>query len=125
MRRVEPSGFTKVSALGVEEQRVNVIIDLPASVAARLRLGDGYRVEVQIVVSERADVLKVPVSSLFRDGDRWCAFVVANGAAVVRVLDVGERNSLEAEVRQGVAAGERVIVHPPDAVAAGVSVTPR
>ena len=125
VRRVEPSGFTKISALGVEEQRVNVIIDLPAQSASRVRLGDGYRVEVQIVVSERVDVLKVPVSSLFRDGDRWRVFVVERGTAVARELEIGERNSLEAEVRRGVAGGERVIVHPPDAVAAGVRVAPR
>jgi HlyD family secretion protein len=125
VRRVEPAGFTKVSALGVEEQRVNVIVDLVDHQAPAARLGDGYRVEVRIVVSERADVVKIPVSSLYRLGDEWRAFVVEQGKAVERTLRLGERNSLDAEVLSGVTAGDRVIVHPPDSVRPGTAVKPR
>ena len=81
VRRVEPSGFTKISALGVEEQRVNVIIDFADPATARKALGDAYRVEVRIVVWEEADVLKVPVGSLFRRGDDWAVFLIDGGRA--------------------------------------------
>lgn len=125
VRRVEPGGFTKVSALGVEEQRVNVIIDLDDRDCAEAHLGDGYRVEVRIVVWERADVLKIPISSLFREGDEWRTFVVEDGKAVAKAITIGERSSLEAEVLSGIDAGQQVIVHPPDAVEPGVAVKPR
>ena len=125
VRRVEPGGFTKVSALGVEEQRVNVIIDLDNAPGRTANLGDGYRVEVSIVIWERSDVLKIPISSLFRDGDQWRVFVVEAGRAIARTVTIGERNSLEAEVLSGLDAGQQVIVHPPDALEAGATVKPR
>jgi HlyD family secretion protein len=125
VRRVEPSGFTKISALGVEEQRVNVIIDFEGPRDEWERLGDGYRVEVRVVVSERDGVVKVPTSSLFRDGDKWAVFTIDNGKAVRRQVDVGEQNGLEAEIRSGLDAGEPVIMFPSDDVRDGVAVTPR
>jgi HlyD family secretion protein len=125
VRRVEPYGFTKFSALGVEEQRVNVVIDFEDPREAWEALGDGYRVEVRIVVWQRDDVLKVPTSSLFRDGEDWAVFVVEAGKAALRRVEIGERNGLAAEVREGVAEGDRVIVHPGDAISDGVEVEER
>lgn len=125
VRRVEPSGFTKISALGVEEQRVNVLIDFTDPLEAWKALGDGYRVEVRIVVWESEDAVKVPTSSLFRHEDGWAVFAVEQDAAKVRPVVLGPRNGLEAEVQEGVAEGERVIVHPGDGVEDGVPVAAR
>lgn len=124
VRLVEPSGFTKISALGVEEQRVNVIVDfaepeLPAS------LGDGFRVEVRIIVWSKADVLKVPTSSLFRHDSGWAVYKVVDGAAVLQPVEVGQRNGLEAELLSGLAEGDRIVVYPSDAIQNGVRLTSR
>ena len=123
VRRVEPAGFTKVSALGVEEQRVNVVLDFKDPVQAFAALGDAYRVEVRIVIWESADVLKVPTSALFRQGDAWAAYLVRDGRAVARTLKLGQRTGQEAEVLGGLDAGERVIAHPGDTLADGARVT--
>ena len=122
VRRVEPSGFTKISALGVEEQRVNVVADL---LAPEPRLGDGYRVEVRFGVWEGADVVQVPASALFRAGAEWAVFVVEGGRARRRIVQVGEQGSFEAEVREGLAEGELVVLHPSDRLRDGARVTPR
>jgi HlyD family secretion protein len=125
VRRVEPSGFMKISALGVEEQRVNVIIDFDDPERAGRELGDAFRVEVRIITWEASDVLKVPVSALFRRGDDWALFVVENGRAQVRAVQLGRRTGVEAEVLEGVRDGESVIVHPPDTIGDGVRVAER
>jgi HlyD family secretion protein len=125
VRLVEPSGFTKISALGVEEQRVNAIIDFVDPPEARPSIGDGYRVEVRIIVSSRENVLKVPTSSLFRHEGEWAVYVVENDRAVRRLVKVGERNGLEAEITDGLTEAERIIVFPSDAVSDGVTVTAR
>jgi len=125
VRRVEPSGFTKISALGVEEQRVNAIVDFHDPAEERPAIGDGYRVEVRIIVSSREHVLKVPVSSLVRHGADWAVYTVDNERAVRRVVQIGERNGLEAEITGGLSGGERIIVYPSDAIADGVKVTTR
>jgi HlyD family secretion protein len=125
VRRVEPSGFTKISALGVEEQRVNTIIDFEGPIEARRGVGDGYRVEVRIIVDARDDVLTVPTSSLIRSGEEWAVYVVENERAVRRVIQLGQRSGLAAEVTSGLAENERIIVYPSDSVADGVGVTPR
>lgn len=125
VRRVEPSGFTKISALGVEEQRVNTIVDFDDGPAGRPPIGDGYRVEVRIIVSSRENVLKVPVSSLVRYGSDWVLYIVENDRATRRVVQIGERNGLEAEVTSGLSGGERIIVYPSDAITDGVKVAPR
>ena len=125
VRRVEPSGFTKISALGVEEQRVNTIVDFEDAAANRPAIGDGYRVEVRIIVSSRENVLKVPGSSLVRNGSDWALYVVDNDRASRRVVQIGERNGLEAEVTGGLSGNERIIVFPSDAITDGVKVTAR
>jgi HlyD family secretion protein len=122
VRRVEPSGFTKLSALGVEEQRVNVIADFDDPPGP---LGDGYRIEVRIVVWEGEDVLRVPASALFRHADAWHVFVVERGRARRRAVNVGARGTLDAEVLGGLASGEIVILHPSDRIDDGVRVAAR
>lgn len=122
VRRVEPSAFTKVSALGVEEQRVNVIADF---IDPSGSLGDGYRVEIRIIVWEGDSVLTVPASAVFRQGDGWGVFVMAGGTAQVRSVLVGHRTPLDAEILDGIEAGEVVIPHPSDRVADGVRVAER
>ena len=120
VRLVEPSAFTKVSALGVEEQRVNVIGDFVDPAA---NFGDAYRVDVQIVVWESNNILKVPLSSLFRcDYRKWCVFVVNNGKAERRFVEIGNRSNYEVEVRQGLGEGEAVILHPNEKIEAGIAV---
>jgi len=125
VRRVEPFGFTKISALGVEEQRVNVVIDFEDPREAWNALGDGYRVEVRVVIWQSDDVLRVPTSSLFRSGEGWAVFTATGGDAQLTELEIGQRNGLTAEVRAGLDAGDRVVLYPADAVADGVSVKER
>jgi HlyD family secretion protein len=121
VRLVEPSAFTKISALGVEEQRVNVVIELldkPEGVV----LGDGYRVEVSIVVWQSDDVLLLPVSALFRDGERWAVWLVDGGFARLQAIELGKRQGLWVEAAAGLEARQTVIVHPSDAITEGVEV---
>lgn len=119
VRLVEPSGFTKVSALGVEEKRVNVIADF---VDSPQRLGDGYRVETSIVTWEASDVLKIPVSAAFREPDGWSVFVIEAGKAHQRAIKIGRRNQTEAEFLGGLTAGDEVILHPSNQLRDGVRV---
>ncbi len=109
VRMVEPFGFTKVSALGIEEQRANVIADFVDSPDG---LGDGYRVEARIVIWESAGVLKIPVSALFRTGQTWSVFAIEDGRARLAAVEIGHRNASEAEILSGVNEGVRLIVHP-------------
>jgi len=125
VRVVEPSAFTKLSALGVEEQRVNVIIDMDDDRELWSNLGDGYRVEARISVWEGEDVLKVPASAVFRSDEAWATFVVEEGTAVVRTVELGETNGLETEVLSGLEEGDAVIAYPSDSVRDGVSVKAR
>ncbi len=121
IRTIEPSAFTKVSALGVEEQRVNVIADFSERPD---RLGDGYRVEASIAVWEGANVLKVPGGALFRHGSAWAVFIVENGRAKQRDVEVGRRNASEAEILKGLEPGQVVVLHPGDKIAEGTRVRP-
>jgi len=125
VRRIEPSGFMKVSALGVEEQRVNVIIDFADPYETWKRLGDGYRVEVRVVAWQSDSVLKIPTSSLFRRGDRWAVFTAENGRARLRQVEIGQRNGTEAEVLAGLSEGEVVVIHPSDTLQDAARVTAR
>lgn len=122
VRLVEPSGFTKISALGVEEQRVNVVADLVDPVARRASLGDGYRVEARIVTAEADNVLMVPSGALFQQAGRWRCYLVAGGRARLREVEPGLGNGIVTEVRSGLSPGDRVIVYPGDKVAEGVRV---
>jgi HlyD family secretion protein len=125
VERVEPFGFTKVSALGIEEQRVNVVIDITSPRERWERLGHGYRVEPRIVLWESPDVLRVPLSALFRQGDRWAVFVERAGRAELREVEIGQGNGLHAEARAGLEAGERVVLHPADRVSPGARLAER
>jgi HlyD family secretion protein len=122
VRTVEPYGFTKVSALGIEEQRVNVIADF---VDRPDGLGDGYRVDARIVTWESGDALRVPASALFRVGDQWNAFVVEAGRARQVRVEVGHRNPLEAEILSGLQQGEEVVLHPSNELKDGMRIAPR
>ena len=126
VRRIEPAGFMKVSALGVEEQRVNVVLDfVDASPAARAALGDGYRVEVRIVIWECSSVVQVPTSALFRHGGKWAVYVVDAGRARRTLVEVGHQTGRFAEVTTGLAEGARVILHPGDTLVDGARVRER
>jgi len=118
-RLVEPSALTKISALGVEEQRVNVIADF---IGHETPLGDGYRVEARIIIWETNEALKAPLNTLFRSGQRWDAFVVENGIAKRREVETGHRADFEVEVLNGLLECESVIAHPSNLVADGVAV---
>ena len=125
VRVVEPSGFTKVSALGVEEQRVNVVIDFLAAPAERAALGDQFRVEARITVLAKQDVLRVPVGCLVQRGGVWSVYVVEDGVARLRAIELGERSAEHAEVPEGLTGGEAVDIFPSDRIADGDAVAPR
>jgi len=125
VRVVEPSGFTKVSSLGVEEQRVNVLVDLTTPYEVWQRLGDGYRLDASFIVWEGKDVLQVPASALFRKGDGWELFGIENDRARLTQVQVGRRNGMHAEILSGLSEGDGVIAHPDDSVKDGIRVKPR
>lgn len=123
--RVEPVGFTKVSALGVEEQRVLVISGITSEPERWQTLGDGYRVESRFVLWQQSDVLQIPLSALFRSGDQWALFVSNDNRAERRIVKVGQRNGLTAQILEGLQAGDIVITHPDDSIEEGVKVKAR
>lgn len=125
VRRIEPSAFTKVSALGIEEQRVNVLIDLPQQAVSERRIGDNFRIEASIVVFRSTDALTIPVVSLVRERDGWAVFVVTEGRAARRAISVSRTNGRDAMVAAGLAAGEQVVMYPGDALRDGLRVRPR
>jgi HlyD family secretion protein len=123
--RVEPQGFTDVSSLGVEEKRVTVIAGMTSPPERWSGLGAGYRVLAQFVVWEADDVLLVPLSALFRTDDGWAVFVLQNGEAIQRSVDIGQQSGLSAEVLSGLQEGEEVIVHPANDLEDGTRVERR
>ena len=125
VRVVEPSAFTKVSALGIEEQRVWVIADILTPADERRTLGDSFRVEAKVVIWEAADVLKVPAGALFRRGNDWAVYAVRQSRAVLQLLRVGHTNGNETEVLEGLNVDDLVILHPSDRVRPGVRVVAR
>ena len=125
VRRIEPAGFTKISALGVEEQRVNVVLDFVDPAAAWAALGDAYRVEVRIVTWESTSALKVPTSALFRVGNDWAVYVVEDERVHRALITIGHQTGQEAEVLSGVNAGARVVLHPGDTLSEGTRVKTR
>jgi HlyD family secretion protein len=125
VRLVEPSAFLKISALGVEEQRVNVIVDFKDPPKNRESLGDAFRVEARIVIGVSDNVLTVPVGALFRHNGEWAVFVIQNGKTTLRPVKVGRNNGIDAEILEGLEEKDRVVLHPGDRVRDGVAVTPR
>ena len=125
VRLVEPAAFTKVSALGVEEQRVLVRSDLMNPPDAARSLGDRYRVEVKIAIWHSDDVLLVPAGALFREGSEWKTFVLRGGKAQIITVDIGHTDGRMSEVLKGIALGDQVLLHPPDTVKNGVEVVKR
>jgi len=125
VRRVEPAAFTKVSALGVEEQRVIVLCDLDLTAAQDTLPGDRYRVEVRVAVWHADDVLQVPSGSLFREGSAWRTFVFDQGKAKVVTVETGRSDGKWTQVVSGLKLGDRVLMHPPDSVKDGINVVPR
>lgn len=125
VRRVEPFGFTKVSALGIEEQRVNVVIDFTSAPEQRQRLAHGYQLEARVVLWEGDDTLSTPLTALFRQGDEWALFVEEDRRAILRLVEVGHRNGIVAEITSGLDAGEQVVVHPSDRVVDGTRIAGR
>jgi len=125
VRRIEPSAFTRPSALGVDEQRVNVVIALTDPPGQWAALGDGYRVEARFVLWESPDVLKVPQGAVFRYREQWAVFCVEGGSARLVPVQVGHRGESEVEIVSGLAPGARVAVHPGDRVKDGVRVEAR
>ena len=119
---VEPVGFTKISALGVEEQRVLTVVDIVSPTEKWKRLGDQYRVDAVFIVWSGNDVLSIPSSATFRHGEGWAAFVVVDGVAYLREIEIGQRSGLRAEVRSGLSAGETVVVHPDDSISDGTAI---
>jgi len=142
VRRVEPSAFTKISALGVDEQRVWVFADFAEAESNEegsvddstgsdqkdsgpAALGDAYRIEARIIVWEKDEVIKVPAGALFREGDSWAVYVFENDQAKMRMIEVGQNNGIEAEVLDGLVPGDRVVLHPGDRVSEGAVIQER
>ncbi len=125
VRRIEPAAFTKISALGVEEQRVNVVLDFAEPIDRVQTVGDAWRIEAHIVTWRVEEAVKVPVGALFRDGEGWAVFAVDGGRAVKRAVKVPRRNGVEALVEEGLKPGETVVVYPSDALKDGSRVTVR
>ena len=123
--RVEPYGFTKVSALGIEEQRVNVVIELTDPAESWARLGHGFEVDVRVVLWDAEDVLKIPVNALFRNGGAWTVFAVVDGRAALSPVEIGHRTDLDAEVLSGLSPGDLVIRYPNDFIESGSKVRQR
>lgn len=125
VRRIEPYGFTKVSALGIEEQRVNVIVDISTPREQWRSLGHGFRVEARIILWQSDDVLKVPLTALFRRGDEWAVFKVENGTARTRIVETDRRNGSTARILSGLDEGDRIVLHPSGRVGDGTKVVQR
>ncbi len=122
VRRIDPAGFTKVSALGIEEQRVNLVLDLDDKDP---RLGHGFRVYARLTLWQSEDTLRLPISALFRDGQDWSLFAIRDGRARQVAVDIGQMNDEVAELKDGLADGDRVILHPSDMVSDGTLVEAR
>jgi HlyD family secretion protein len=125
VRVIEPSGFTKISALGIEEQRVNVIMDLTDPPEKWQSLGNAFRVEAAIIIAKANETIRTPLSTLFRHNENWSVFKVIDGVVSLQTVEIGLRNDHFAEVTLGLAVGDQVIMHPGNAVNDGVKVEQR
>ena len=123
--RIDPKARTKVSALGIEEQRVDAYFTLVSPLEDRPTLGDGFSVFLRIVEWRDEEVLQVPLSSVFRDGEGWAVFVGVDGMAVLRTVSLGRQNGQMVQVLSGLEVGELVVTHPSDALADGVTLVER
>jgi HlyD family secretion protein len=122
VRSIEPSGFTKLSALGVEEQRVRVLLDFVGAPTERASLGDAFRVEVHVIAWEKPDALRIPVAALFRRADAWAAFAVDGDHAHVQKLEIGEQSADYGEVKSGATEGMNVVLRPSETLKDGTRV---
>jgi HlyD family secretion protein len=125
VKRVEPSAFTRISALGIEEQRVRVQLDIPTPPAKRPGLGDNFRVFVRIVIWQQDEVLQVPIGALFRNGDTWAVFQDVDGTATLTPVEIGRQSDLAAQVLAGLAVGARIVVYPGSKVTDGTRIAAR
>lgn len=125
VRRVEPSAFTRVSALGIEEQRVNVVLELESPPEEWASLGDGYRIEARITIWEEEDVVIAPASAVFREGDYWFAFRIESGRAVRVPIEVDRRTDVDARITDGLEPGDRVVLYPGERIEDGVRIDER
>ena len=125
VRVVEPAAFTKVSSLGVEEQRVNIIVDFTDPPDARRGLGDGFRIEASIIVWKEPDVLKAPTSALFKSGESWAVYQVRGGHAQLTPVTIGRRNGQAAQILSGLNVGDTVVSYPSDQINHGTAVIQR
>lgn len=125
VRLIEPYGFRKISALGVEEQRVNVVVDFVGQPEEWATLAHGYRVEVAVVTWEGVDVTQVPVAALFRNGEQWAVFRVVGNEARLTPIEIGRQNGTSAQVLDGIGEGEMVILYPGEQLADGVRIVDR
>jgi HlyD family secretion protein len=125
VRLVEPAGFTKISSLGVEEQRVLVIVDITSPPEQWNLLGDGFRMEAHFVIWEGQNILQIPASALFRSGEKWSVFVVDGGKARKRSVEIGQRNGLAAEIISGLKENEKLLAYPDDSIREGTKVKQR
>jgi HlyD family secretion protein len=121
--RIDPIAFTKISALGIEQQRTRVVLKLLGESERRERLGHGFSVIARIVLWRGEDVLTVPMAALFRRGDAWAVFVVNEGRAVQKEIQLGQRNDVDAEVVAGLEQDDVVILHPADTIEDGVAIS--
>jgi HlyD family secretion protein len=124
VRLVEPAAFTKVSALGVEEQRVNVIADLVTPPDQRPGLGDRFRVEARIVVWESPRTLKAPTGGVFRKGADWAAFTLRDGKTVLQPVQIGRSSGTEVQILNGLKDGEEIVLYPGDRIRENIRVRP-
>ena len=122
VRLVEPAGFTKISSLGVEEQRVLVIVDITSPPEKWNVLGDGFRMEAHFIIWEGENILQIPASALFRSGKEWAVFVAERGKARKRIVEIGQRNGLAAEILSGLKENEKVLAYPDDSISEGTKI---
>jgi HlyD family secretion protein len=125
LRRIDPAAYTKVSALGIEEQRVDAVFDIVDPYELWQRLGHEFRVMVHVPIWQSEDALRLPLGALFRRGDQWHVFRVVDGAAVLTPVTIGRRNLRFAEIVDGLAEGAAVVLHPSDRIVDGVAVEGR
>ena len=125
VRLIEPAGFTKISSLGVEEQRVLVIVEITSPRDQWQVLGDGFRMESHFIIWERENILQIPASTLFRSGKDWAVFVAENGRARKRVVEIGQRNGLAAQIISGLQENEKVLAYPDDSISDGTKIKQR